>query len=320
MNQSSWIVSLAADRSLRDPMGYLALNSRSFRFAARFLPSTLARQVAEVYAFCRLTDNLVDEAPGIGPEELDDRLLQWEDLARKAYAGESTGLPILDVPLARMGRQGIPFDYAAGLIEGMRMDVRPRCYRDLAELETYTYRVAGVVGQWLTQLVGVDNPWVLARAANLGHGMQLTNILRDVGEDRARGRLYLPLDALARHGFRPESFALDWGGKTMPPPAYGRLMEELLAVAERHYRQAFLGIPSLPDFFQRPTLVAALVYRDIHASLRRNGYDNFRLRAYSSPVGKFTIGLRAMWLLPCIRDLFPAARAGSLEESVAYGR
>lgn len=319
MKHPSWILDLTSSLSLQDSIGYLARNSRSFRFAARFLPDVQARQVAEVYAFCRLTDDLVDEAHGVGAEEMDERLLQWEALAHQAYCGVSTGIPILDAPLSRMGESGVPFKYASELIEGMRMDVRPRLYANLRDLEVYTYRVAGVVGQWLTELVGVRNPWVLARAADLGHAMQLTNILRDVGEDLGRGRVYLPVDALARYGFEPGTFASPWGGISLPPPAYGALMEELMSAAERRYRMAFLGIPSLPDFFQRPSLVSALVYREIHTSLRKNGYDNFRLRAHSSTAAKLGIGVRAMWILPFIRNLFPAIQFPAMEGDVAYG-
>jgi 15-cis-phytoene synthase len=318
MKQLPWITTLTSSQSLKDPIGFLAQNSRSFRFAARFLPEKEARQVAEVYAYCRLTDNLVDEADGVEIAELEERLQEWEALSRKAYAGNSTGITILDIPLGHMGEQGVPFTYAAELIEGMRMDIRPRLYANLGELEVYTYRVAGVVGQWLTELVGVKNPWVLARAADLGHAMQLTNILRDVGEDRNRGRLYLPIDALVRHGFDPENFAASWAGKSLPPPAYGHLMEELMAVSERRYRMAFQGIPSLPGFFQRPSLVSALVYREIHTALRKNRYDNFRLRAHSSTFAKLGLGLRSMWILPFIRNLFPAMKIPVQEGGMAY--
>src|SRR5690606_18792812 len=163
----------------------------------------------------------------------------------------------------------------------------------------------GVVGQWLTEMVGVRSPWALACAADLGHAMQLTNILRDVGEDWNRGRLYLPLDVLARHGLSPSDLgnAGRWNGK--PPRAYRDLMEEMIGVAEGRYRRALQGIPALPGYFQRPVLVAALVYRRIHAGLRKNGYDNFGKRAHSDWRDKLLIGVKALWLLPSIRDLFP---------------
>ncbi|MDB5104366.1 MAG: Squalene/phytoene synthase [Fibrobacteres bacterium] len=305
-----WLASPALEGKASDPIRYLADNSRSFRFACRFLPALEARRIAEVYAFCRFTDDLVDLAdPGMA-SGLDERLDAWETLAERAHAGSLTGFPLLDLPIGRMGRDGIPFRYVRELIAGMRMDLVPRTYATLTELETYTYRVAGAIGQWLTERVGIRDAWVLARAADLGHAMQLTNILRDVGEDLSRGRLYLPLDAMARHGLHPSDLdeASRWKGA--PPQAYRDLMEEMMGIAERYYQRAFQGVPALPVFFQRPVFVAALVYRGIHEALRRNGYDNITRRACSTAWDKAAIGLRAYWLLPSLRALFsPSPRA-----------
>jgi phytoene synthase len=152
----------------------------------------------------------------------------------------------------------------------------------------------------------VKDPWVLARAADLGHAMQLTNILRDVGEDLGRGRLYLPLDRMAAHGLTPADLeaAGGWGGS--PPAAYRALMEELMEFAECRYQRAFQAIPALPRYFQRPVLVAALAYRGIHTALRRNGYDNIGRRAYTTPADKLRIAVKACWMPSSLRELFPA--------------
>jgi phytoene synthase len=297
---------------VRDPIAYLALHSRSFRFATRFMSGGEARRIAEIYAFCRFTDDLVDRADGVPPEELEARLDRWEALAEAAYAGAATGWPLLDAPIGGMGKAGIPFAYARALIDGMRMDLRPRRYATLAELEVYTYRAAGTVGQWLAERAGVKDAWALARAADLGHAMQLTNILRDVGEDLARGRLYLPLDLLAKHGLPPDGLANAAARGGEPPEAYRALMEELMGLAERRYQRAFQAIPALPRSFQRPVLVAALVYRGIHAAIRRNGYDNLSRRAHTGLADKLRIGVKATWMLASLRELFPQGRAGSL--------
>jgi 15-cis-phytoene synthase len=222
-----------------DPIGYLARHSRSFRFATRFMAGKEARRIAEIYAFCRFTDDLVDRAEGIAAEELETRLVRWEELAEAAHAGTPTGSPVLDGPIGSMGRAGIPFAYARALIEGMRMDLRQRRYATLAELEVYTYRAAGTVGQWLAERAGVTDAWALARAADLGHAMQLTNILRDVGEDLERGRIYLPLDLMAKHGLSEADLegSAAWGGN--PPAGYRALIEELMDLAEYRYQRAF---------------------------------------------------------------------------------
>lgn len=317
MKVPDWIAARLREVPAADPIAYLAGNSRSFRFATRFLPGDEARRIAEVYAFCRFTDDLVDGAPVVPAEEVAERLGEWEYLARRAHAGVATGIPLLDGPLGRTGRLEVGFRYAQALIDGMRMDLAPRRYANLEELGLYAYRVAGAVGQWLTELAGVRGAWALERAADLGQAMQITNVLRDVGEDWRRGRLYLPLDVMARHGFAPDSLAeaSRWGGE--PPLAWRSLMEELMEVAERHYRSALQGIPCLPGYFQRPVLVAALVYREIHEALRQNGYDNIGRRAVVSPAAKIAVGCRALWLLPSLRELFPPAPASSRE--VAFG-
>ncbi len=305
MKAPDWIAARLRQAPVADPMAYLAGNSRSFRFAARFLPGGEARRVAEIYAFCRFTDDLVDASGGLPADELSARLSEWEHLARLSHAGVTTGIPILDGPLGRTGRMGVGFEYAQALIDGMRMDIHPRLYANLEELGLYAYRVAGSLGQWLTELSGVRDGWALARAADLGRAMQLTNILRDVGEDWRQGRLYLPLDVMARHGFAPDALqeSAGWGGE--PPLAWRSLMEELMGVAEGYYSSALRGVPALPGYFQRPVLVAALAYREIHVALRQNGYDNIGRRAVASPASKLAIGCRALWLLPSLRELFP---------------
>lgn len=299
-----WLRALADAEGAGKPVSYLARHSRSFRFASRFLPGPKALEVAEIYAYCRFTDDLADREGSGGAAEREARLDDWLRLSRLAYAGAKTGLPLLDRPLGAMARNGVPFAYAAELVEGMRMDLRHAPYRTLADLDLYAYRVAGVVGQWLTELSGVRDPWVLARASDLGQAMQITNILRDVGEDLRRGRVYLPEDALARHGLSPADLAQGWGWNGNPPRAYRDLMEELIGEAEARYRRAFQGIPMLPEYFQRPVLVAALVYRGIHDALRANDYDNFRRRAAATPLEKVALGIKASWILPSLRTLY----------------
>jgi phytoene synthase len=104
--------------------------------------------------------------------------------------------------MGEMAEMEIPFDYPHDLVRAMRSDLKFTPYADLDALRVYTYRAAGVVGRWLTELHGERDPWMLDRATALGEAMQLTNILRDVGEDLARGRLYLPATELQRFGVR----------------------------------------------------------------------------------------------------------------------
>lgn len=296
-NQSSlpaWLRAQSDTLSTETSMEYLARHSHSFRYAARFLPPPFDTHVADVYAFCRFTDDLVDGSTLPVPE-LRARLSDWRRLAQQAHRGVPTGFALLDRPLIDMGRRGIPFDYASELIAGVAMDLEPRRYATLAELDLYSYRVASVVGLWLTRLVGVNDPQVLKRAADLGHAMQVTNILRDVGEDWAVGRLYLPLDVLARHGVREEDLAESMASASVDslPLGWQGAMEELMSLADARYWSAFGAIPALPRFFRVPVAVSGLVYRDIHTAIRRNRYDNLRCRAHTSRTRKLWLGLKA---------------------------
>ncbi len=273
---------------------YFAVNSRSFRFAARFFPPGEWERVARVYAFCRVTDDIVD-APG-GQADAEEMLDEWIDLARRAYDGHATGIDLLDRVMRETASAAVPFTYAAELGEGMRMDLRMQRYASMDELRVYTHRVASVVGLWITELAGVRAPRVLDRAGEMGHAMQLTNILRDVGDDWRLGRLYLPADAMERHGVTEDSIARMCGGAAVDG-GYRCMTEELLRSAEASYHAAFPAIRALPAGFRRPVAVAAHVYRGIHAPLRRAGYDNLRRRAVTGGGAKMLLAARALWQL-----------------------
>ena len=294
----------SAARSLGSPHGRLAYfgrHAKSFRFAARLFPAGALEKVAGVYAFCRFTDDLVDEGGGQDPFVLELRLAEWLRMAREAYVGRRTGVGLLDDVLGEMGRVGVPFRYAEELVEGVRMDLLPRRYETLHDLRVYSFRVASVVGGWLTELFGVTDSRVLERAYAMGHAMQLTNILRDVGEDLERGRVYLPEDRMRRHGMDRALLEEMARGEAPISPGYRSLLEELMAEAEAEYERAFVAIPKLPRFFQGPVAVAARVYRGIHGEIRRNGHDNLTRRARTSLPGKIRLGAEALMDLRSLR-------------------
>ncbi|MFO7893941.1 MAG: squalene/phytoene synthase family protein [Longimicrobiales bacterium] len=270
----------------------MAEHARSFRFASRLFPAERRAQVTGVYAWCRYTDDLVD-ASDLPAPVLEARLDAWLGISRRAYDGEATGNALADRVMTEMRAGGVPFGYAEALIEGMRMDVRGVEYGTLTELWTYTYRVASVVGLWLTELFGIRDPWLLDRAASLGHAMQLTNILRDVGEDLEAGRLYLPTSWLAAHELeRSELERMARAGEM--DDRYRTLIERLLRVADREYEHAAPAIDRLPDFYRRPVAVAAEVYRGIHQAIRANDYDNLSRRAHTSTADKLKLGAGAL--------------------------
>jgi phytoene synthase len=279
---------------------YFARHGRTFRFASRLFPGEALRRVSEVYAFCRFTDDLADEPDATGADR--GALLDaWLELARRGYDGESTGVPLVDVVLGRMAESDVPFVYVEELVAGVRSNQGRVRVADAAELERYCYRVAGVVGGWVTQLFGVHDPAVLERAHRLGEAMQLTNILRDVGEDWARDRLYLPTDLLERHGLDEEDVGrlVETGGPM--PERYRAALEELMARADRAYEEALAAVPALPTWYQRPVVVAARVYQGIHREVRRNGWDNASRRAWTSLPRKLWLGAGALLELRRLR-------------------
>ena len=278
-------------------------HARSFRFAARLFPAEPARLVAGVYAFCRFTDDLVDRAEDPNPDRLEAMLAVWQGMVRRAWTDQDTGIPLLDEVFGETARRGVSVLYAEELIRGMAMDLRPAPFPDMARVRLYAYRVASVVGLWLTELFGNREPAILLRAERMGQAMQLTNILRDVGEDWRRGRLYLPLDRMAAHGLT-EAQVGEAVNAGQIPVAWPALMEELLMEAERDYEEAFLAIPALPPFFQRPVAVAAQVYAGIHDEIRRNGYDNLTMRAWTRLPTKLVLGGKGLLKLQAVRHRY----------------
>ncbi len=322
---------------------FFARNSRTFSFATLLFPEVERRLVRGIYAFCRFTDDLVD---GADPEtastaDLHRTLDAWTEIAQSAHSGIATGIPLADVVMGEMAARQIPFALAADLIAGVRMDIEPGSYATIDDLRIYTHRVASVVGMWMTHAFGIGDAWVLERAAEMGHAMQLTNIIRDVGEDLEQGRIYLPRDRMEFHGVTRDSLTAmrtrltgDGAQPGAPngrmhapgaPPLNGRvpergsaidpgyiaLLEELMTAADASYAIARQGIPFLPASFRRPVAVAAEVYRGIHDRVRANGYNNLNMRAHTRLGTKIHLARRAL-----MRSAEPAS-AASLAHSGA---
>lgn len=301
-----------------DWAAYFRSGSRSFSLAASLFPAEARHVVTGIYAFCRFTDDLVDDAPVDDPVWVGDALDAWAGMCRSRYAGGRIGVPLVDEVIGAMRERNVPLDYVVDLIRGMAMDVRPSPFATLSDLRIYTYRAASVVGGWMTRSFGVEDPWVLERAYALGHAMQLTNILRDVGEDLDRGRLYLPDAALVRHGVTVEDLRrIRRGGRI--PPRYQALIEELMAVADADYRTAFEGLPHVPPFFARPVSAAARIYQGIHDRIRSNGYDNLTLRAYAGGVRKLALGAGGLWRLRRARKALPGVPSILARDAVETG-
>ncbi len=264
----------------------IAIGSKSFALASRVLPAGCRDEVAVLYAWCRRADDAVDEvAPAAQPAAL--ATLRAELAA--AYAGRADDV-VLRAVGAIANARAIPRAYPDALLDGMAMDVAGTRYATLDELIGYAWRVAGVVGLMMSHVMGVRDDAALRRAAHLGLAMQLTNICRDVAEDWARGRLYVPADVLARHGAPDLADAL---GRPLPADAVAPLagaVRELLAIADRYYASGDRGLAALPWRCALAVRAARRVYRAIGGRLAARGHDVTAGRAIVSTP-------RKLWLL-----------------------
>lgn len=254
--------------------------SRSFHAASLLLPRRVRAPAYALYAFCRLADDAVDLGGGI--TALDSLRRRLDDL----YAGRPAPIAA-DRAMAVVVRDyAIPVDLPAALLEGFAWDLAGRRYADLPQLRAYAARVAGSVGAMMALLMETRDPDSLARAGDLGIAMQLSNIARDVGEDAAAGRVYLPLDWLAAAGIDAERF--------LAQPAFDArlagIVSRLLEAADNHYRRADAAITRLP-FACRPGITAARwLYAEIGNEVLRRGGDSVSRRAVVS-------GRRKVWCL-----------------------
>jgi phytoene synthase len=276
---------------------YMAHHSRSFRFAALTLPTASRVRIERVYAWCRHTDNIVDvpsTAPNISADDIDRELDAWLAKSRAAFNGAVTGDRLTDAVMTDLRESGGSFDFPEALVRGVRSDLRFSFFETSDDLRAYTYDVAAVVGLWLSALFGVRDPAMLERAAALGHAMQLTNILRDVGEDLASGRIYLPLERLRARGVSLFDLYAMRSRRWPITTAYREVIEDLISRADADYALAWEAIPELPAEFARCVAVAASIYAGIHDEIRANGYDNFNRRARTSFPKKLKLAARGL--------------------------
>ena len=262
--------------------------ARTFYFASACLPRATRTHAYAIYGFCRWADNGVDDAK--------DRLEAAEKLAlaREALdlAYSSRNAPPGLLAFRRTVRdRGIPRELFEALLDGMEMDLDITRYASFAELDRYCYRVAGVVGLMMTHVFGYRSECCLPNALALGTAMQLTNILRDVAEDLRMGRIYLPLDELARFGVT-EAQLVD--GRV--DANFCDLMRFQIDRARRYYTEAEAGIPFLEGDSSRLTVrVMGRLYGGILGAIERQDLDVFQRRARVSTARKLAKLAECQW-------------------------
>lgn len=255
----------------------LAEHGRSFSLAGQFLPEDRRADAALLYHFCRLADDVVDEATDPDAARRDVAALRAELL------DEAVPRPI--VREVRRILQPVGIAPALDLIDGVVGDLDFEVPKTDEELELYCYRVAGTVGLMMCAVLGVDDRAAFARAIDLGLGMQLTNICRDVLEDAERGRVYLPRDRLVAHGLTAEQL-LDGSA---PRERVSRVVVELLTLADGYYASARCGYAAIPLRSRIAIAMAARLYQGIGHKLRRNGGDALAGRTIVGPLEKLLL-------------------------------
>ncbi|RPH68676.1 MAG: phytoene/squalene synthase family protein [Myxococcaceae bacterium] len=283
-------------------------HARSFSLASLLLFGARRRAAFALYAFCRRLDDLVDQG-GDGEQTLFHRLAR----ARALIGGLYLELPRLADPtrgpvqaravahptegawdaaeLAALRdtirRYGIPEQPFQDLVSGMEMDVAGHRYASFADLELYCYRVAGTVGLLLCPVLGTSDARAATAAADLGRAMQLTNILRDVREDLARGRVYLPEDELVAFGLSREDLA-----QGVVDDRWRAFMRWQIARARAYYARAAAGVGWLTGFgAQRMVKLMGALYGGILADIEARGYDVFSARAHVTLTARLRTGL-----------------------------
>jgi phytoene synthase len=259
----------------------------SFYYSFLFLPAERRRAITALYAFCREVDDVVDE--GLDPQVAATKLAWWRHEVENLYAGKPQH-PVTKALSPFLERFALEKEKLGEIIDGMEMDLTQTRYLDWPNLERYCYRVAGVVGLLAASIFGYRDAKTLEYARNLGIAFQLTNIIRDVGEDARKNRIYLPMDEMQRFGV-PAADIL--GAKQTPE--FEQLLRFESDRAKDFYARAFQALPAQDRKAQRAGLIMAAIYRALLDEIERDGFKVLKQRISLTPLRKLFIAWRT-WL------------------------
>jgi phytoene synthase len=261
-----------------------AQSGSSFYYSFLFLPPPRRRAITALYAFCREVDDAVDETADVGLART--KIAWWRREVDAMYAGNPQH-PVTRALQPFLDECAIPAPRLHEVIDGMEMDLEKTRYVDFGELGRYCHLVAGVVGGLAAGIFGYRNPGTLAYAETLGTAFQLTNIIRDVGEDARRGRIYLPQEDLDRHCVRAGDIL-----RGEASPAFVELMRFETRRARDHYDRALEQLPDVDRRAQRPGLVMAAIYRTLLREIEDDGFRVLGHRIALTPARKLWIAWR----------------------------
>ena len=259
----------------------------SFYYSFLFLPPDRRRAITALYAFCREVDDVVDECTDKGVAAT--KLAWWRQEVSKIYHGHPQH-PVARALAEVVGAYRIEEAHLNEIIEGMAMDLEYNAYPDFEALSVYCHRVAGLVGVCSAKIFGYEDPRTLEYAEALGLAFQLTNIIRDVGEDARRNRIYIPLHEMAQFGVSSEDLQ-----QRRETEGFRKLMDFQIARADAAYESALAKLPAVDRKSQRPGLVMAAIYRTLLREIRADGAHVLTRRTALTPIRKLWIAWKT-WI------------------------
>ncbi len=269
-----------------------AASGSSFYYAFLFLPKDRRAAITAFYAFCREVDDVVDEISD--PSVAATKLAWWAKEVSQSFAlpySEANRHPVMKALMPLAGAYKIEEQHLQAIIDGCRMDLEQTRYLDYPTLQRYCHLVAGVVGEVAAQIFGQTDAQTTQYAHKLGQAFQLTNIIRDVGEDAQRGRIYLPVNELQQ--FDVKSHEL---GKKAYSDRFTALMKFQAARAHTLYDEAMALLPRADRRAQKPGLMMASIYRTLLREIEADGFKVLHQRTSLTPLRKFWLAWKVQAL------------------------
>jgi phytoene synthase len=261
-----------------------AASGSSFYYAFLFLPAERRRAITALYAYCREVDDVVDEVSD--PTIAQAKLVWWAQEIDRLFSG-SPQHPVARALQPHLGSYGITRARLLQILEGMQMDLQQTRYLDYPSLQRYCHLVAGVVGELSAGIFGATADATLAYARGLGQSLQMVNILRDVGEDARRGRIYLPIDDLQRFEVKAADLL-----NSRYVDGFAPLMQFEAQRARTLYRDALALLPDVDRRAQRPGLIMGAIYLSLLDELERAEFRVLHQRIGLTPLRKLWIAWR----------------------------
>ncbi len=260
----------------------------SFYYAFLFLPAPRRAAITAFYAFCREVDDVVDDMVDAGVAAT--KLAWWSSEVAKAFAGQPSH-PVMQALMPHAATYGMEARHLQAVIEGCQMDLEQTRYLDFPNLQRYCHLVAGVVGEVAARIFGQTDPATTAYAHALGQALQLTNIIRDVGEDALRGRIYLPIDELQRFDVKAHEIL-----KRNYSERFTALMQFQAQRAHGLYDQALSLLPAADRRAQKPGLMMASIYRTLLREIEAENFQVLHQRIKLTPVRKLWLAWKVQAL------------------------